>query len=90
MATTTIVTGQVTLNSSSSLQIVAARPGREQLILRLTSGVRIGPSGVTTSTGAVPPVDPLGFATLETEAEVHGIAAVGTSRVEFIELFTPP
>ena len=84
---TSLATGRVQLNSSTATLIVAARPSRAKLRLEFGSGILIGPSGVTASTGFTLAAGNSGEVEIETGDAVYGISLSGTPTVGFLETF---
>ena len=83
--------GQITVATTvNGTLIVAARPGRKQLII-ITEGtmaVRMGPFGVTTGTGILlPGTANTGFTLPGYTGAIYGITASGTEAVSFIETY---
>lgn len=79
-----INSGQVSVGMTATL-IVAANPSRRKLWLN--GGCRIGPSGVSTSTGFDITSTPNGYFELETAAEVWGVVGSGSVTLSYLEFF---
>lgn len=85
-----IATGQATVDTTSGGKlIVAARPGRKSVLIVQEGAtlVRLGPPGVTASTGIPLPGVQYATVTLEGGAAVYGTVASGTQLVSFLEQF---
>jgi hypothetical protein len=82
----TIASAQVSVGTTAT-SISAARTGRRSITIinEGTTVVRLGASGVTTSTGAYLAGVAGASITLETEAAVYGIVGSGTAAVSVIE-----
>lgn len=89
MSTTNINTGQVLVGAITECLVVPARTGRVSIILTSTSGIWIGPAGVTSATGFQVPTNASGQISveMETEAEIHALATTFPATVSFIEQF---
>lgn len=83
-----IATGQASC-STASAQAVPARAGRRNVVLiqEGTTLVRVGASGVTTSTGVPLPGTAYSALTIDGAAAVHCVTASGTQTVSFIETY---
>lgn len=84
----TLATTQVTVNSTAT-QIVAARTGRDAVIIVNlgTTDVYIGVSGVTTSTGLLLLGTKGAAVSIPTTAAVYGIVGAGTQAVSVMEVY---
>lgn len=83
-----IATGQVTCATTSTL-VVAARTGRRNVafVQEGTTAVRLGPSGVTTSSGVLlTGTVGTGF-TIDGSAAVYCTVASGTQTISFVETY---
>lgn len=84
---TKLDTGQAQLNTTSPTLIVSARESRVKLKLAFGSGILIGPSGFSASTGFLLNSGNSGETELETGDAVYGLATSGTPTVQFLETF---
>ena len=82
-------TGQISIDTTvGGKLIIAANANRMRLLLQMTGttqDVYIGPSGVTTSTGALFSAIKGNQFLLRTSAAVYGIVASGTQTISYIE-----
>ena len=85
-----IATGQVSVGATAGgTLIVAARTGRRSVVIvqEGTTLVRLGASGVTTTTGVPLPGTAYAAFTIDGGAAVYGITASGSATVSFVEIF---